>query len=122
MSNSNSKIHINLLGGNFAGLLTILFIGLKLTGHIDWSWWWVLSPLWIGLAIILGIIAFGLLIAGFVLLVAALFGAVANPRVRVRDRRDSIYGDDRPTVDEMNREIEDAEIRERSQNILNDKA
>ena len=32
---------------SFSGLLTILFIGLKLTGHIDWSWWWVLSPLWI---------------------------------------------------------------------------
>lgn len=35
-------------GIGFAGLLTILFIGLKLTGHIDWSWWWVLSPIWIG--------------------------------------------------------------------------
>ena len=32
-------------------LLTVLFVGLKLTNHIDWSWWWVLSPLWIGLAI-----------------------------------------------------------------------
>ena len=31
----------------FAGLLTLLFIGLKLSNHIDWSWWWVLSPLWI---------------------------------------------------------------------------
>ena len=33
-------------GIGFVGLLTILFIGLKLTGYIDWSWWWVLSPLW----------------------------------------------------------------------------
>jgi len=33
-------------------LLTVLFIGLKLTGHIDWSWWWVLSPIWITTAII----------------------------------------------------------------------
>ena len=31
----------------FAHLLTLLFIGAKLTGHIAWSWWWVLSPLWI---------------------------------------------------------------------------
>lgn len=51
------------IGPGFLGLLTILFIGLKLTGHIAWSWWWVLSPLWIPLAIlvvalvILGIIA-----------------------------------------------------------------
>lgn len=28
-------------------LLLILFIGLKLTNNIDWSWWWVLSPIWI---------------------------------------------------------------------------
>ena len=34
-------------------LLTVLFIGLKLTGNIDWSWWWVLSPLWIPLGIFL---------------------------------------------------------------------
>lgn len=31
----------------FAGLLTIVFIVLKLCGVIAWSWWWVLSPLWI---------------------------------------------------------------------------
>jgi len=40
-------------GIGFVGLLTILFIGLKLTGHIDWSWWWVLSPLWISVFIVL---------------------------------------------------------------------
>ena len=34
-------------GIGFAGLLTILFIALKLTGVITWSWLWVLSPLWI---------------------------------------------------------------------------
>jgi hypothetical protein len=38
-------------GIGFTGLLTVLFIGLKLTGYITWSWWWVLSPLWIGFAI-----------------------------------------------------------------------
>lgn len=34
-------------GIGFAGLLTIVFIALKLLGKITWSWWWVLSPLWI---------------------------------------------------------------------------
>lgn len=34
-------------GIGFAGLLAILFIGLKLTGVINWSWLWVLSPIWI---------------------------------------------------------------------------
>lgn len=28
-------------------LLSALFIGLKLADIIDWSWWWVLSPIWI---------------------------------------------------------------------------
>ena len=34
-------------GVGFFGLLTIAFIVLKLIGAIEWSWWWVLSPLWI---------------------------------------------------------------------------
>ena len=34
-------------GIGFCGMLTILFIGLKLCNVIDWSWCWVLSPLWI---------------------------------------------------------------------------
>lgn len=38
-------------GIGFCGLLTIMFITLKLTNSIDWSWWWVLSPLWIGFAV-----------------------------------------------------------------------
>ena len=38
-------------GIGFVGLLTILFVGLKLTGYIDWSWWWVLSPIWISVLI-----------------------------------------------------------------------
>ena len=38
-------------GIGFTGLLTVLFVGLKLTGHITWSWWWVLSPIWISLSL-----------------------------------------------------------------------
>ena len=37
------------VGVGVADLLTLLFIGLKLTGHITWSWWWVLAPEWISL-------------------------------------------------------------------------
>lgn len=36
----------------FLGLLTLVFIVLKLTNYIDWSWVWVLSPLWIPFAFI----------------------------------------------------------------------
>ena len=48
MSNSSSSSS----GVGFVGLLTVLFVGLKLTDHIDWSWWWVLSPMWISLLIL----------------------------------------------------------------------
>lgn len=34
-------------GIGFTGVLTIVFIVLKLLGKITWSWWWVLSPIWI---------------------------------------------------------------------------
>lgn len=46
-------------GIGFVGLLTIVFITLKLTRVIAWSWWWVLSPLWISVAVValIGIIA-----------------------------------------------------------------
>jgi hypothetical protein len=40
-------------GVRFLGLLQIVFITLKLTHVIDWSWWWVLSPIWIPLILVL---------------------------------------------------------------------
>jgi membrane protein YdbS with pleckstrin-like domain len=43
MNNSSNSSN----GIGFVGLLTVAFIVLKLTNYIDWSWWWVLSPLWI---------------------------------------------------------------------------
>lgn len=51
-------------GVGFAGLLTILFIALKLTGFIAWSWWWVLSPLWISFLLLVVIFP---LVATFIL-------------------------------------------------------
>lgn len=40
-------------GIGFCGLLTIVFIALKLMGYINWSWAWVFSPLWIPSIIVL---------------------------------------------------------------------
>lgn len=34
-------------------LLTVAFVVLKLCGVIDWSWWWVLAPVWIPFAIVI---------------------------------------------------------------------
>ncbi len=49
--------HYHTSGGiGFTGLLTLIFITLKLTNVINWSWWWILSPIWITICIILGII------------------------------------------------------------------
>lgn len=50
-------------GIGFVGALTILFIGLKLTGFISWSWLWVLSPIWITIAFVLLLLLIALLIA-----------------------------------------------------------
>lgn len=48
----SSETKVSYSGGiGFTGLLTIVFIILKLVGTIDWSWWWVLSPLWITFAL-----------------------------------------------------------------------
>ncbi len=63
MSNSNS---VQSSGGiGFCGLLTIVFIVLKLTGYIAWGWTWVLAPMWIPLAIVLGIFAIVFVVAAF---------------------------------------------------------
>jgi len=40
-------------GIGFVGLLTIVFITLKLLDKINWSWWWVLSPILVVIAIII---------------------------------------------------------------------
>jgi hypothetical protein len=48
----------------FPGLLTLIFITLKLTGYIAWSWWWVTAPLWISAFIALLLLAGALIIAG----------------------------------------------------------
>lgn len=53
----------NRSGIGFDGLLAILFIGLKLGNIIDWSWWWVLAPLWIPLGLGLSIIFIGLVVS-----------------------------------------------------------
>lgn len=54
MANENTSNGIG-----FGTVLFLVFLVLKLTGNIDWSWWWVTSPLWIPLA--LGVVAMGII-------------------------------------------------------------
>lgn len=63
MSDTSRTTH----GGiGVTGLLGVLFVALKLTGVIDWSWWWVTTPFW-GPFVVVGLI---LLAIGVVYLVS----------------------------------------------------
>jgi len=60
------NVKIERKGIGFTGLLTLIFITLKLCGVITWSWVWVLAPLWISWALalmIVGAVALGAWIA-----------------------------------------------------------
>jgi hypothetical protein len=59
MSKETTKFNSSILT-----ILVVVFLVLKLTGEIDWSWWWVTSPLWIPLT-------FGIVIVGIAGLVIA---------------------------------------------------
>ena len=67
MNRRNSDVKVTYQGIGFTGILTIVFIVLKLLGKISWSWVWVLAPLWISFA-------FGLLM--FIVLI--ILFAIAN--------------------------------------------
>jgi len=58
-----NQTNINSGGIGFIGLLTLLFIALKLLNKIDWSWWWVLSPIWISFGIVIFIILIIIILA-----------------------------------------------------------
>ncbi len=58
-SNNNT----NSGGIGVSGLLLIVFITLKLCHVINWSWWWVLAPLWVSLALVVFFLAIALVIA-----------------------------------------------------------
>ena len=52
-------------GIGLGGILFVVFLILKLTGYIDWSWWWVTAPLWIPFAIAMIILVFILAVSVF---------------------------------------------------------
>lgn len=58
-------------GLSITSVLFIVFLVLKLTGNIDWSWWWVTSPLWIPIALVVSIVFLAVLIV----IIALIFGA-----------------------------------------------
>lgn len=65
---SNKNVTVSSPGVGFVGLLTLVFIVLKLTGVIAWSWWWVLSPLWISFGLWIALMILVLVIGTFFVL------------------------------------------------------
>ena len=63
----NEKLTISSGGMGMGTTLFLIFLVLKLTSTIDWSWWWVSAPLWIPVAAVLGIGIIGgiLFVIGF---------------------------------------------------------
>ena len=53
---------------NLGTILFVVFLVLKLTGTIAWSWWWVTSPLWIPMALLTIALLVVLVIAGLMIL------------------------------------------------------
>lgn len=68
MRSGSNNVSASTGGMGFAGVLAIVFIVLKLVGVINWSWLWVLSPIWISFAL-------ALLIWGIVMLVVVIQAA-----------------------------------------------
>lgn len=66
-------------GIGFTGLLTLIFITLKLTGFIAWGWLWVLAPLWLPIIVLLPIFF-------IVFFVAALIAIASQPMRRRKYR------------------------------------
>jgi hypothetical protein len=69
---AEEKVIVQRRGIGFLGLLAIVFITLKLTGYIAWSWWFVLAPLWVPFGIFLLVMGVIIGMALFALAVAKL--------------------------------------------------
>lgn len=65
-------------GVTFSGILTVLFIALKLTGYITWSWGWVLAPIWLPTLVMLGLITFYFIIGALIILITDLLGRLSK--------------------------------------------
>ena len=56
-NNMSKEKTTTVISSSLTTILFVVFLTLKLTGNIDWSWWWVTSPLWLPLAILIGFVA-----------------------------------------------------------------
>lgn len=78
---NNKKITISLVSP-VTLILFILFFISKVYGGIDWSWWWVFSPLWIPLAFILFIIFIIIIIWQMCIIIESINGIIFSRKCR----------------------------------------
>lgn len=64
-------------GTSICTVLLLIFLVLKLTGTINWSWWWVLAPLWAPLAIVV-----------FILIIWLITGLLCGLKISIRKKND----------------------------------
>ena len=71
---SDEKTVVKTSGISLSGAVFLVFLVMKLTGHIAWSWWWVTSPLWLGMAFVLGLLLLAVAFGAFFGVLNAIFG------------------------------------------------
>jgi membrane protein YdbS with pleckstrin-like domain len=62
-NNMSKEQQITAINSSILTIMFVVFLVLKLTGNIDWSWWWVTSPLWLPIVSIIGLIALIMVVA-----------------------------------------------------------
>lgn len=73
MENSKNKVTLVISTIKFSSILTLILIILKLIGVLGWSWFWVLSPLWIPTAISMALILVLSFFSGLAIIFTSLY-------------------------------------------------
>jgi len=80
----NQKISVSIPGTGLGTVMFIIFMVLKLTHHIAWSWWYVTMPLWLPITIVIGFI-----------LILAMFSSVIVGTVKILEKMERNKDDPR---------------------------
>ena len=75
MSEISNKTEVTTGGLSLTTILFLIFLVLKLTGNIAWSWWWVTAPLWGPFALVIGLVILAIIIFAIILLISAIIKA-----------------------------------------------
>lgn len=59
----SNKYSVTVEGTSLLNLLFLVFLVLKLTNVITWSWWWVTAPLWMPIAVVIGCLVVAFVVA-----------------------------------------------------------